>query len=171
MKEQYQNELSQVRAPKELIEKTKLAMKQEEEKKTVPVTRKVNTKWVLAAAAVVLLVTVSVGVLVNQKTEVENPIQLGMQEQKGPVDIEKADEISFGELTIKKTDKAVEEIQGNNVVLQEIHGVQVTVYTNVITGCYQCFLEREGQSYVISSKITEREAFVNEVESYLKQAD
>ena len=171
MKEKYQNELSQIHAPKDLIEKTKRAMKEEETKRAIPVSKKVNIRWTQVAAAVVLFMAVSGGVLLNQKMKVNNPLQLATQEQKGPVDITKTEEISFGELTIRKTDKKAEEIQGNNVVLQKINGTQVMVYTNVINGYYQCFLEIDGESYVISSEIKEREAFVNEVKNYLKQMD
>lgn len=170
MKEQYQNELSQIRAPKDLIEKTKLVMKEEEAKKSISFSQKVNIKWAVAvAASVVLIATVSVSTLINWEMKVDNPIQLAAQEQHELIDIEKTSEMSFGELTIKKTDKTTTEIQGNNIVEHNINGIQVKIYTNVITGCYQCFFEKEEQNYVISSEITELEVFKNEIEGYMKQ--
>lgn len=184
-KEQYQSELNQIRAPKELIEKTKIAMKKAEKEINEDETGVVSVKSftqknvkkiaLVAAAAVVLVVgAVSVNALNSDNKIVDKPIQLGTQEQQGPDVIENnqnEQEMTFGELTIQKTDKAENEIMGKDVVSQEINGIEVTFSMNIISGYCQCILENEGQKYLISSKLTDMETFVKEVESYLSQVE
>lgn len=60
MKEQYQKEISQIHVPKEILEKTKQAMKEEEEKEHPEKTGRILTfpRISVAAAAVLLLIMI-----------------------------------------------------------------------------------------------------------------
>ena len=86
MKEQYQKEISQIHVPKELLEKTKQAMKEEEqtlsrEKKTGKVILFKRISMV-AAAAILLLVMIPTGIsFFRGMDQSENGGQMQMQLQ------------------------------------------------------------------------------------------
>lgn len=86
MKEQYQKELSQVHVPAELLEKTKKAMKEEEEKLSLEKSGKIIPfKRISVAAAAVLLVImipVAAGALNNTNSQGNNDMQMHLAEQE-----------------------------------------------------------------------------------------
>lgn len=88
MKEQYQREISRIHVPVELIEKTKLAMREEQAKMELPKAGKVisyKRLSIVAAAAVLLLVAtpmVSELFVDNGQENTDMQMYLGEQEEK-----------------------------------------------------------------------------------------
>lgn len=118
MKEQYQKEVSQIHVPKELLEKTKQAMKEEElilaeqenAKKVIPFGR-----ISMAAAAVVLLVCVPVASDLLKNKEEQIPSQniqmhLGEQEEMEIKQIEPEKESTEDKNLIEKIVDKIEKI-------------------------------------------------------------
>jgi len=118
MKEQYQKEISQIHVPEELLEKTKKAMKEEEEsllqKKTAKIPVPFGRISLAAAAAVLLLIIVPAAVhfqtgdeqtgeemqmhLSNQQDPVMKKIEKGDGErEEKPAEFEDAGGITIGE--------------------------------------------------------------------------
>lgn len=100
MKEQYQKEVSQIHVPEELLEKTKKAMKEEEESLLQKRTAKIPVPFfrisLAAAAAVLLLIIVPVAVHFqtgDEQTGEEMQMQMHLSELQDPVmiKIEKGD--------------------------------------------------------------------------------
>lgn len=72
MREEYQKEISQIHAPRELIEKTKQAMQEEEERQSKQKGKVVAfPKISLAVAAILLLIIIPTASLSNQRAETE----------------------------------------------------------------------------------------------------
>ena len=88
MKEQYQREISRIHVPVELIEKTKLAMREEQAKEELPQNGKAiifKRLSIVAAAAVLFLVAtpmVSDFLLDNGQENTDMQMYLGEQEEK-----------------------------------------------------------------------------------------
>lgn len=88
MKEQYQKEISRIHVPAELLEKTKLAMQEEQAKKELPKAGQVisiKRLSIVAAAAVLLLVVTPMAseLLADDGQEGTNmQMHLGEQEEK-----------------------------------------------------------------------------------------
>jgi len=165
---QYQKELNAIHAPKELTESVKLAVKQEQKKRGV--SDKGYIKWVSIAAAAVLLVCVIVfGKYISDGNDFKNKsVQLGTEGIKETEYIQMTEDgTKFGELIINVTDKTQDEVLSRETEEITIGGLQVVVSINVISGYYQCFYEEDGQNYLITSKMTEKEAFLEELSEFL----
>lgn len=85
MKEQYQKEISQIHVPAELLERTKQAMKEEQEKKSFNKKGKIisiNKVSIAAAAAVLLLVVLPVASGTwNNDTQENEQMQMHLADQ------------------------------------------------------------------------------------------
>lgn len=111
MKEQYQKEVSQIHVPNELLEKTKRAMKEEEERlKQAESRRKVLPFPVLlsvAAAAVFLIIAYPAALTGNDSGENSKmPLQMAEQEQMSITKIE-ADQTSQDDSEEEKEEMTV----------------------------------------------------------------
>ena len=165
---QYQKELNEIHAPKELTERVKLAAKQEQ--KNPGVSDKGYIKWTAIAVAAVLVVCVILfGKHIYDGNEYnKKPVQLGTEGIKETEFIQKTEDgTEFGELIINMTDKTQDEVLGRETEDMAVGRLQVVISINVISGYYQCFYEEEGQNYLITSKLTDKEAFLEELYRFL----
>lgn len=86
MKEQYQKEISQIHVPTELLEKTKQAMKEEEEKASSKPSEKIIPfrRVSVAAAAIILLVLIPAasGILKDTDSSDKADVQMHLSKQE-----------------------------------------------------------------------------------------
>ena len=145
MKEQYQKEVSQIHVPKELLEKTKQAMKEEEqtlsrEKKTGKVIpfKKIS---MVAAAAILLLVMIPTGIsFFRGMDQSENGGQMQMQlqlENHAEPEFVKIGQGGEKALSVKEVDRMPEEFEG----------------ADEKTGYLKAYFERDGKAYAVTSKL------------------
>lgn len=158
MKEQYQKEVSQIHVPKELLEKTKQAMKEEEERisgkkkagKVIPF-----GKIFMAAAAVLLLVMIPAGAYIysGEGQSIGEPqLQLGGHADPGFGKIEQG-----GRLFVKEAEQKPEEFADAEKVI--IADTSVFVMTDKETGCLKAYYEKNGKTYVAVSNLTDQREF------------
>lgn len=169
MKEQYQKEVSQIHVPKELLEKTKQAMKEEEERlekqnetKRIPFSR-----ISLAAAAAVLLLIVIPVVSFYVKTDENNseqkmPIQLSGQKSPGIGQIEKGED---AELKIEEVSERSAEFENAKETL--IGEKTVFMIKDIQTGNFKAYFEKDQKKYEINSAISDEEEFKQALEENL----
>ena len=171
MKEQYQKEISQIHVPKELLEKTKQAMKEEEqtlsrEKKTGKVIpfKKIS---MVAAAAILLLVMIPTGIsFFRGMDQRENGGQMQMQlqlENHAEPEIVKIGQGGEKALTVKEVNRKPEGFEDaeENV----IGDITVFVIADEETGHLKAYYEKDGKAYAVTSKLTD----LGEFEEALKK--
>lgn len=171
MKEQYQKEISQIHVPKELLEKTKQAMKEEEQ----TLSRERKTEKVLsfgrislvAAAAVLLLVMIPAGVsLFRVGDQSKNGGQMQMQlqlENHAEPEIVKIGQGGEKALSIKEVDRMPEGFEDADENM--IGDITVFVIADEETGHLKAYYEEEGNAYAVTSKLTD----LGEFEEALKK--
>lgn len=171
MKEQYQKEVSQIHVPKELLEKTKQAMKEEEQ----TLSRKKMTGKVIpfkkismvAAAAILLLVMIPTGIsFFRGMDQNENGGQMQMQlqlENHAEPEIVKIGQGGEKALSVKEVDRMPEEFEGADETV--IGDITVFVIADEETGHLKAYYEEEGKAYTVTSKFTD----LGEFEEALKK--
>lgn len=170
LRKQYQKELSEIHAPKELAERVKLAAGQERGKRGTADRSFWGYAAAIAAAVVVLLVCAVVfgGRILDGSNHEKMPVQLGTEDM-GETDYIPRTETQTvsGGLTVSMTDKTKDDVLGRDAEDMTIKELRVVVSVNVISGYYQCFYEEEGQNYLITSKTADRETFLEELYGFL----
>ncbi len=171
MKEQYQKEVSQIHVPKELLEKTKQAMKEEEQ----TLSRKKMTGKVIpfkkismvVAAAILLLVMIPTGIsFFRGMDQSENGGQMQMQlqlENHAEPEIVKIGQGGEKALSVKEVDRMPEEFEGADETV--IGDIIVRVTADEKTGYLKAYFERDGKAYAVTSKLTD----LGEFEEALKK--
>ena len=161
MKEQYQKEVSQIHVPKELLEKTKQAMKEEEQ----TLSRKKMTGKVIpfkkismvVAAAILLLVMIPTGISFSRgMDQSENGGQMQMQLQlknHAEPEIVKIGQGGEKALSVKEVDRMPEEFEGADETV--IGDIIVRVTADEKTGYLKAYFERDGKAYAVTSKLTD----------------
>ena len=171
MKEQYQKEVSQIHVPKELLEKTKQAMKEEEQ----TLSRKKMTGKVIpfkkismvVAAAILLLVMIPTGIsFFRGIDQSENGGQMQMQlqlENHAEPEIVKIGQGGEKALTVKEVNRKPEGFEDaeENV----IGDITVFVIADEETGHLKAYYEKDGKAYAVTSKLTD----LGEFEEALKK--
>ena len=171
MKEQYQKEVSQIHVPKELLEKTKQAMKEEEQ----TLSRKKMTGKVIpfkkismvVAAAILLLVMIPTGISFSRgMDQSENGGQMQMQlqlENHAEPEIVKIGQGGEKALTVKEVNRKPEGFEDaeENV----IGDITVFVIADEETGHLKAYYEKDGKAYAVTSKLTD----LGEFEEALKK--
>ena len=171
MKEQYQKEVSQIHVPKELLEKTKQAMKEEEQ----TLSRKKMTGRVfpfkkismVAAVALLLLVMIPAGIsFCRGMDQSENGGQMQMQLQlknHAEPEIVKIGQGGEKALTVKEVNRKPEGFEDaeENV----IGDITVFVIADEETGHLKAYYEKDGKAYAVTSKLTD----LGEFEEALKK--
>ena len=159
MKEQYQKEVSQIHVPKELLEKTKQAMKEEEQ----TLSRKKMTGKVIpfkkismvVAAAILLLVMIPAGISFSRgMDQSENGGQMQMQlqlENHAEPEIVKIGQGGEKALSVKEVDRMPEEFEGADETV--IGDIIVRVTADEKTGYLKAYFERDGKAYAVTSKL------------------
>ena len=159
MKEQYQKEVSQIHVPKELLEKTKQAMKEEEQ----TLSRKKMTGKVIpfkkismvVAAAFLLLVMIPAGISFSRgMDQSENGGQMQMQlqlENHAEPEIVKIGQGGEKALSVKEVDRMPEEFEGADETV--IGDIIVRVTADEKTGYLKAYFERDGKAYAVTSKL------------------
>lgn len=159
MKEQYQKEVSQIHVPKELLEKTKQAMKEEEQ----TLSRKKMTGKVIpfkkismvVAAAILLLVMIPTGISFSRgMDQSENGGQMQMQlqlENHAEPEIVKIGQGGEKALSVKEVDRMPEEFEGADETV--IGDIIVRVTADEKTGYLKAYFERDGKAYAVTSKL------------------
>ena len=159
MKEQYQKEFSQIHVPKELLEKTKQAMKEEEQ----TLSRKKMTGKVIpfkkismvVAAAILLLVMIPTGISFSRgMDQSENGGQMQMQlqlENHAEPEIVKIGQGGEKALSVKEVDRMPEEFEGADETV--IGDIIVRVTADEKTGYLKAYFERDGKAYAVTSKL------------------
>lgn len=161
MKEQYQKEVSQIHVPKELLEKTKQAMKEEEQ----TLSRKKMTGKVIpfkkismvVAAAILLLVMIPTGIsFFRGMDQSENGGQMQMQlqlENHAEPEIVKIGQGGEKALTVKEVNRKPEGFEDaeENVIGDST----VFVIADEETGYLEAYYEKDGKAYAATSKLTD----------------
>ena len=159
MKERYQKEVSQIHVPKELLEKTKQAMKEEEQ----TLSRKKMTGKVIpfkkismvVAAAILLLVMIPTGISFSRgMDQSENGGQMQMQlqlENHAEPEIVKIGQGGEKALSVKEVDRMPEEFEGADETV--IGDIIVRVTADEKTGYLKAYFERDGKAYAVTSKL------------------
>ena len=161
MKEQYQKEVSQIHVPKELLEKTKQAMKEEEQ----TLSRKKMTGKVIpfkkismvVAAAILLLVMIPTGISFSRgMDQSENGGQMQMQLQLQLENHAEPEIVKIGQggekaLSVKEVDRMPEEFEGADETV--IGDIIVRVTADEKTGYLKAYFERDGKAYAVTSKL------------------
>ena len=159
MKEQYQKEFSQIHVPKELLEKTKQAMKEEEETfsrkkmagKVIPI-KKIS---LVAAVAFLLLVMIPAGISFSRgMDQSENGGQMQMQlqlENHAEPEIVKIGQGGEKALSVKEVDRMPEEFEGADETV--IGDIIVRVTADEKTGYLKAYFERDGKAYAVTSQL------------------
>lgn len=170
IKEQYQKEISKIHVPEALLESTKQAMKEEEErlKRQSGMKKIFSTGRVLSAVAAVLLLTVS-AMLFSLKTEKSSPeqavpLQLGGGQEPGIGQIEKGNDTG---LTVRKVSEMPEEF--GNIKSITIGAETVFITTDTETGAFVAYYEKEETYYKVLSDITEEEKFIEALKEKIKE--
>ena len=161
MKEQYQKEVSQIHVPKELLEKTKQAMKEEEQ----TLSRKKMTGKVIpfkkismvVAAAILLLVMIPTGIsFFRGMDQSENGGQMQMQlqlENHAEPEIVKIGQGGEKALTVKEVNRKPEGFEdAEENVIGDITGF---VIADEETGYLEAYYEKDGKAYAATSKLTD----------------
>lgn len=173
MKEQYQKEISQIHVPKELLEKTKQAMKEEEQAlsrekkagKRIPFGR----ISMVAAAALLLLVMIPSGISFlsgrdQSKNNGQTQLQLQMENHADP-EIGKIGKKEEKALSVKEVERMPEEFQGAEEIV--IGDITMLVAADEETGYLKAYFEKEEKAYTVTSKLTDlgefEEAFKEEL--------
>lgn len=172
IKEQYQKEISQIHAPKQLLEKTKEAMKEEE--KRLLQQRKVKASFPFGkvlpavAAAAVLLLSFSVAVIYfkddQASLEQEIPLQLGGKQEP---EIGKIENGNNAGLTIREVSKMPEEFLGISGTL--VGEDTVLIVKDGETGAFKAYYENEQIRCEIFSEITDEKEFMEALERKMKE--
>ena len=172
MKEQYQKEVSQIHVPKELLEKTKQAMKEEEQ----TLSRKKMTGKVIpfkkismvVAAAILLLVMIPAGISFSRgMDQSKNGGQMQMQlqlENHAEPEIVKIGQGGEKALSVKEVDRMPEEFEGADETV--IGDIIVRVTADEKTGYLKAYFERDGKAYAVTSKLMD----LGEFEEGLKKS-
>lgn len=174
MKEQYQKEVSQIHVPKELLEKTKQAMKEEEQ----TLSRKKMTGRVfpfkkismVAAVALLLLVMIPAGISFSRgMDQSENGGQMQMQLQlknHAEPEIVKIGQGGKKALTVKEVNRKPEGFEDaeENVIGDST----VFVIADEETGYLEAYYEKDSKAYAVTSKLTDLEEFKEALREELK---
>lgn len=171
MKEQYQKEVSQIHVPKELLEKTKRAMKEEEgnlaKQKKAGKRIPFRTLSMAAAAAILLLVMIPAGMLFfsgRSQSERDRQVQLQLKNHADP-EIVKIGQGSGKAFTVKEADRMPEQFEGAEEIVMD--DIAVFVTADEETGYLEAYYEKDGKAYIVTSRLTDlgefEEAFGKEL--------
>ncbi len=171
IKEQYQKEISQIHAPKQLLEKTKEAMKEEE--KRLLQQRKAKASFPFgrvlpAVAAAVLLLVFSAAVIYFKadKTSLEQEIPLQLSGKQEP-EIGKIENGNNAGLTVREVSKMPEEFLSISGTL--VGEDTVLIVKDGETGAFKAYYENEQIRCEILSEITDEKEFIEALESKMKE--
>lgn len=185
MKEQYINEMSQVHAPKELIDKTKLAMQAvagSEGIQAEAFQKKTNIKIlryipvVTAAAAAIMLFFLIPGfgtqknVVDEQQGEKENFIQSELLLEQ--LDLT-PDKLSPGASQLQNIETYIiehypEEFLGATALEKEIETIPVKIIKDEKTGFYKAVFTWKQDKILVMSELVEQEHIVNSVKAVIQ---
>lgn len=190
MKEQYQREIAQIHVPTELLKKTKQAMQAEESRlRQSNVQSKVHSfrTLTLAAAAVLLVLlvypTATSFLRSKNKEEMQTPQMQGVQAQE--MQQAQVQESQIQALQIQLAGQTQPEIapiaKGEAVLTEEtaaempevfatgeeceINGVKALIVADEATGYYQAYLQEAESGLLVTSKITDKEEFLRELQN------
>lgn len=195
MIEQYKKEMSEVHAPADLIERTREAVKKEEEKqqtegrrgnitaeaeKRKKETGKHRGNWIaasLSAAAAVLVLTAVPFALKGAGTQEKTPALLG---QENASDVQKikngmaADEPAEESASEIKVEIKMTEVSEIPEEFADAREVKQDGYTCLLlvpydgTG-FKAFVEKEGKGYLITGMAEDEEHFLQEAEKLIME--
>ena len=185
MKEQYQREIAQIHVPTELLKKTKQAMQAEESRlRQSNVQSKVcSFRTLTLAVAAVLLVLLVYPTATSffkgeNKEEMQTPQMQGAQTQEMQKAQVQAPQIQLA----GQTQPEIAPIAKGEAVLTEetaaempeafatgeeweINGVKALIVADEATGYYQAYLQEAESGLLITSKITDKEEFLRELQN------
>ena len=181
MIEQYRKDVSQIHASSELIQRTRAAMKQEEERlqeeEEVPGRRK-SMKWdlvrygagriaiPLVAAAAALLLVIAPGVIQRSipqaDTKIQMPGKLGQKGENYPVILKNGDN-----QTIELTETAKMPAEFADAEKIEMNGAVYYVLPGEASCEWKAYVEMEGRNYLLCGRAEEEEDFLNRAEALL----
>lgn len=196
MIEQYKKEMSEVHAPADLIERTREAMKKEEEKlqtedinqdeirktgKTKKVIGKRRTGWVavaMTAAAAVLLLIAAPFVLQGTATQDKTPALLGQENTSNVQKIENgmssnnADELTTENEKVKESEiemTEVSEMPEEFADAREVKlGGHICLLLKMQEGAgWKAYVEKEGKGYLITGIAKDEEHFLQEAQKLI----
>lgn len=191
MKEQYREETSQIHAPSDLVQKTRDAMRQEEQRLKKERRRYRVSRWTLplsAAAAVVVLLTVTmvmrgaIGSRISSDKAQDDAYSGEMSMQFGEADLA-ADYAEDAEGTDDKTPAALVRPDAFIIEITEVKEEPDFYYSLDTEACYyedllfwvnqnesgewSAYVSVRGDRYVIVSDIEEQERFLEEAYALL----
>lgn len=180
MIEQYRKDILQIHASSELIQRTRAAMKQEEERlreeEEVPGRRK-SMKWDLVryragriaiplVAAAALLLVIAPGVIQRSipqaDTKIQMPGKLGQKGEKYPVILKNGDN-----QTIELTETAKMPAEFADAEKIEMNGAVYYVLPGEAAGEWKAYVEMEGRNYLLCGRAEEKEDFLDRAEALL----
>lgn len=190
MKEQYQREIAQIHVPTELLKKTKQAMQAEESRlRQSNVQSKVcSFRTLTLAVAAVLLVLLVYPTATSffkgeNKEEMQTPQMQGAQTQEMQKAQVQESQIQAPQIQLAgQTQPEIAPIAKGEAVLTEetaaempeafatgeeweINGVKALIVADEATGYYQAYLQEAESGLLITSKITDKEEFLRELQN------
>lgn len=170
IEEQYRKEISQIHAPKQLLEKTKQAMKEEEKR----LEQQRNAKRLFsfgrvlsAAAAAVLLLSVAAVFIYSRgdKTpaQQEIPLQLSGKQEPEIGKIEKGNDTGLTVGEVSEMPEECKDIKGMMIGTETVF-----VIADEETGTFRAYYEKEKICYEVLSDITDEEEFIKALEEKIK---
>lgn len=173
MKKKYQEEMNQVHAPKELIDRTRMSMGIEEKKIRRGDFRWIRFTGIMATAAAVILVCLAVSAFFRG-TEV--PQEQGTQLYLGEINSRAPEKINADEKdsTEKKAELEIfsvmqipDEFKGDLAENTEIEGFPLTFIKDGQTGFYLAILKQQKKLFMVKSEIEDEDYFLEAVRSFL----
>lgn len=167
MRDKYHQEMAQVHAPEELIEQTKQAMRREEERQTVRISKK-RSYYIsigLAAVAAVLLL-IFVPMIGNRMSSQKNELMLGQipfSPDKITSEKEKKDGIKVNLIEEFPKDFFAEDAENT-----EVEKLPVILVKDERTGFYKAVFQCDSQKYLMISETVEREVIVEAVRDCIR---
>lgn len=178
MKREYQQEISEIHAPADLIARTKAAAKKEEEKlqkveagenkKEVTKKRsKIMYFPTTAVAAVALLLIVPAVVNINQPETIKQSEESEWQIAPERVP-NRVGEIGFGTKP-DVTEVSEKPVEADTAETKEINGVVLFLYQEEATDYWQAYYETDGKKYLVTGEETDKDAFLQDLEDLLNE--
>ena len=183
MIEQYKKEMSEVHAPADLIERTREAMKKEEEKlqkkgKGRNITARIIVPLSVAAAAFILIAVPSA--LKGAGTQTQTPALLGQENTSDVQKIESgmtadaANELAKENEIAIKAEMKMTELSEMPEEFADAREIKQDGYTYLLverqdgTG-WKAYVEKEGKGYLITGIAEDEESFLQEAEKLIME--
>lgn len=179
MKEKYINEMSQVHAPKELIEKTKLAMRDEKQKQKKERNKSILMRYVpiaatVAAAVLILMLAPNFGKQTDlyESTDVTQSEIIQSELMLERLDLIPSkitpDSSELGNVETFIIDHYPEEFLSEFASEKEIEGILIRLVKDEKTGFYKAVFTWETKKILVVSEILETDRMVGAVKEVIQ---